>query len=116
MTNNIFKSIISNIEKYSYDSDIDVAIFKGGFYLDEVYTKIPGYVIQVWGDADDEYYPDGRLLRQVAFDMNGGVYRFSSSSDIPYFKPVPRDGHQYGGFTPPEIIELIRFRDWIISQ
>lgn len=117
--NNIFKSVIKNIEALedSKSNGIEVGIIIDGFYLDDTYTKIPGYVVQIWGDRDDEYYPDGRLLRQVAFDLEGHVYRFSSSSaPYSYFKAVPMNGNQYGGFTPCEIIELIRFRDWIISQ
>lgn len=113
--NNIFKSIINNIEKFA---DVEVGIITNGFYIDsdDPEEKAEGYVLEVWGDRDDEYYPEGRMLRQVAFDLEGNPYRFSSSGRHTYFKAVPRDGHQYGGFTFHEVIELVRFRDWIISH
>lgn len=115
MNNNIFKSVIDNIEKFA---DVEVSIITDGFWIDsdDPEEKREGYVLTIWGDADDEYYPEGRILRQVAFDLNGEVYRFSSSGRHPYFNHVKRDGHHYGGFTPYEVIELVRFRDWIISS
>ena len=114
--NNIFKSIINNIEKFG--NNVEVGISKDGFYIDSENPdeKLEGYVLVIWGDADDEYYPDGRILRQVAFDLNGNPYRFYGSGRHTYFRPVLRDGYQYGGFAPYEVIELVRFRDWIISQ
>jgi hypothetical protein len=114
MNNNIFKSIIKNIEKFG---DVEVSIIMDGFWIDsdDPEEKLPGYVIQVWGDRD-EYYPEGRILRQVAFDLDGNPYRFAASGSHTYFRPVPRDGFQYGGFTFHEVIELVRFRDWIISH
>lgn len=115
MNNNIFKSIIDNICKFA---DVEVSIIMDGFWIDsdDPEEKREGYILQIWGDADDTYYPEGRLLRQVAFDLDGNPYRFSGSGRHTYFRPVPRDGYQYGGFTFNEVIELVRFRDWIISQ
>ena len=110
---NIFKSVIGNIE--TLNSDIEVRILINGFHIIDAESMIPGYVIQIWS-ATDDHYPDGRILRQVAFDMDGNPYRFAANCGFTKFAPVPRDGYQYGGFTPLEMIELVRFRDWIISQ
>ena len=118
-SNNIFESMIQNIENLetSYFKNIEVRILVNGFHIIDSESMIPGYVIQIWGDPDDEYYPDGRLLRQVAFDMDGNPYRFAANGGgYTKFMPVPRDGYQYGGFAPCEIIELVRFRDWIIER
>lgn len=61
--NNIFKSVIKNIEALedSKSKGIEVGIVMDGFYLDSDYSsdnseeKIPGFIIQIYGDADDEY-------------------------------------------------------------
>lgn len=115
MNNNIFKSIIDNICKFA---DVEVSIIMDGFWIDsdDPEEKREGYILQIWGDADDEFYPDGRLLRQIAFDLDGNPYRFACSGRHAYFRPVPRNGHQYGGFSFHEVFELVRFRDWIISH
>jgi hypothetical protein len=115
--NNIVESVAANIESISGYAINTFTIFKVFNSNANTFDIVKGIVIQL-RDENDENYPDGRIVRQIAFDSEGNHYRFwgSEGPGFPIFQKTNNWHDHYGGFTPYEIIELVRLRDWIISQ